>query len=240
MYVCRGLPPAVLTAFRASSQAEPPHPPESRRLGPVGYRPLPIGYYPPHPPRNRGDCGPQPRPQRPMSRPASRPPEPRQLWLSAFCFPNFCFSGPTPPGIAATAASINPSIHESNLAAPGSPESRRPRLFAFYFPNFCFSPSRPPESRRLRPLAEWRADKGLVPPHAPRNRGDCGHPMVSPWTGQLVRLTPPGIAATLAFCFLLSQFLFFRSHAPRNRGACGLGQTCRSTSSCPSGTMRPR
>ena len=81
----------------------------------------------------------------------------------------------TPPGIAATAA-------PSQLDWTRHPSSA----------------SRPPESRRLRPCAVVNPTRDCPPPHAPRNRGDCGSAVIGLATGRRSRLTPPGIAATAA------------------------------------------
>ncbi len=71
------------------------------------------------------------------------------------------------------------------------------------------------------------------PPHAPRNRGDCGA-IALDWTpAPKLRLTPPGIAATAAMRRSKPDAHCPPPHAPRNRGDCGIRRsmtsTCRTT-----------
>ena len=189
---------------------------------------------------------------------ASRPPESRRLrrssTRSAFCRP------PHAPGIAATAA---PAL-EGRLAASRPPESRRLRRsqpphapgIAATAAEFA---SRPPESRRLRldrsqhvrdmfrltppGIAATAAtcvhgDQQPNPPHAPRNRGDCGIASRCVMPAKWIRLTPPesrrlrpmdlATPTSSASRPPESRRLrpeFFRHpgppHAPRNRGDCG-------------------
>ena len=127
----------------------------------------------------------------------------------------------TPPGIAATAASLRGQCHAVTPSASRPPESRRLRPPApsrraatigaasrppesrrlrlsrvILAQSVICTASRPPESRRLR-RGHRRSGITLQPPHAPRNRGDCG-PAIA--RGEPRDLPP---------------------HAPRNRGDCG-------------------
>ena len=177
---------------------------------------------PPHAPRNCGDCGPQQHRRASVPRPASRPPELRRLRPHFRIEQTPVFDRLTPPGIAATAAS---------MVSMGEPDGQPPHA-----PRNCGdcgnshdeththlgTASRPPELRRLRPLiflpvqpsscrltppgiaataaarSRWPTPWSGCPPHAPRNCGDCG------LAGEIriecirARLTPPGIAATAA------------------------------------------
>ena len=142
-------------------------------------------------PRNRGDCG-------AISRRAIH-----------------CQARLTPPGIAATAASVG-------RCAEGNQSASRPRnrgdcgcFLAVLNPAPAVTASRPPESRRLR-----RSDLSRLPFHAerilsasrPRNRGACGRGAGLHGTCEAMnlrsRLTPPGIAAPAAGAL---------SGRPRNR-----------------------
>ncbi len=108
-------------------------------------------HYPPHAPRNRGDCGRSHFLRFRANKAASRPPESRRLRLAAAGDGGAFISRLTPPGIAATAALSRALFPRSRRAASRPPESRRLRLASPRFDVSGGSPaSRPPESRRLR------------------------------------------------------------------------------------------
>ena len=104
--------------------------------------------------------------------------------------------------------------------------------------------SPPPESRRLRHVRQLSAvgrearltppgiaataaaagvnnQKNGVPPHPPRNRGDCGFGRRAFGRALEFRLTPPGIAATAAGRGTGARSVDIPPHPPRNRGDCG-------------------
>ena len=205
-------------------------PPESRRLrrGRATAKTLPP--WPPHPPRNRGDCG----------------------WAADG--QNDCPHGRlTPPGIAATAAQravMSDATFKTRLTPPGIAATAASCFHSSIWT--LMTASRPPESRRLRPerrlltrlfrrltppgIAATAAQASqstnvtsLFPPHAPRSRGDCGLDLARrflscpsasrfPQSRRLRRigrvsmkhlsgrLTLPGVAATAATDILLCIF----------------------------------
>ena len=60
------------------------------------------------------------------------------------------------------------------------------------------APHAPGKSRRLRPRRREHPAGTHLPPHGPRNRGDCGIRLCHRSLRNIGRLTPPGIAATAA------------------------------------------
>ena len=120
---------------------------------------------------------------------ASRPPESRRLRPVATAAAALLLRL-TPPGIAATAADT-----ATGLDCALSPASR------------------PPESRRLR-RGCWIRTVAAPPPHAPRNRGDCGPTCTSVALALVDRLTPPGIAATAALASRLDACAELRLTPP--------------------------
>ena len=156
---------------------------------------------PPHAPRNRGDCGARALVLAKRSMAASRPPESRRLRQEIRDVVNLMLRPPHPPGIAATAASGQPSTWaywrpphaprnrgdcgsvgsiqaaslEGRLTPPGIAATAAGSSF---WNNGLAGPPHAPG------IAATAAKSGGVrarwkPPHAPRNRGDCGRPALS-------------------------------------------------------------
>ena len=133
------------------------------------------GVDPPHAPRNRADCG-------------------NAVIAGTACLPRL-----TPPGIAPTAAVTAEFDGQAFLAASRPPESRRLRRNRAA--DGCYRRRRltPPGIAPTAAARTRTSAHATVPPHAPRNRADCGRTrgtnLSALW---YTRLTPPGIAPTAA------------------------------------------
>ncbi len=197
-------PPGIAATARAEALPEarvlcPPHAPRNcGDCAPIHGTPKQDNWNPPHAPRNCGDCA--------FNMSAvlcnHNPPHAPRNCGDCARSSNAPASGPmsrlTPPGIAATARKSSGVPHCSRrlrLTPPGIAATARdhqPRSGVSAHPA-----SRPPELRRLRAVGDTVTIRETnLPPHAPRNCGDCAQIFSRMSASLQPRLTPPGIAAT--------------------------------------------